>query len=171
MSLTTPSTVVGVFTDRAQANRAIDELREAGFTRAQMSVATYDQQSRTPASGGVGPGTHADTGALLGPLVGAALGGLVGLGIVTGLVPMIDPAVVSGRLVTVLISALVGSGMGGIAGTLVGWGIRKEQGNHYENRPVEVTVQAVGRSDQAQSILNRYGGNYHPAATADQALM
>ena len=171
MSLLTPSTVVGVFTDRAQAYRAIAELSEAGFTAAQIGVVTRNPQSRTPASGRVGPQTHADTGALLGPVVGAGLGGLVGLGFVAGLAPMIGLTIESGTIATVLISALVGSGVGGVAGTLVGWGIRKEQGNHYENRPVEVTVQAVGRSDQAQSILNRYGGNYQPAAAADQALM
>jgi hypothetical protein len=167
--IATSSKVVGVFSDRRQANRAIEELSEAGFTSRQICVVNCTQESQTAASGDFGPQTHADTGALLGPVVGAGLGGLVGLGIVAGLVPMIDLAIVSGGLITVLVSALVGSGMGGVVGTLVGWGIRKEQGNHYENRPVAVTVQAAGRTDQAQTILNRNGGNYRHAAPADGA--
>jgi hypothetical protein len=167
VSLVTASKVVGVFTDRAQANRAITELSEAGFTAAQIGVANCNQQSRTLALDGVGPGTHADTGALLGPVVGAVLGGFVGLGIVAGLAPEIGLAVVSGKLATVLICALVGSAVGGIIGTLVGWGVRKEQGNHYENRPVVVVVQAVGRFDQAQAILNHYGGHSRETAPVD----
>lgn len=84
---------------------------------------------------------------------------------------MIGAAIVSGKLATVLISALVGSGVGGIVGTVVGWGIRKDQGNHYENRPVEVTVQVVGRFDLAQAILNQYGRICPDAGPADRALM
>src|SRR5581483_2909514 len=104
-----PSNVVGVFSDRTQATRAIEELSEAGFTKAQIGVVNCTEEARTAASAAVGPQTHADTGALLGPVVGGGLGGLAGLGIVAGMVPMIDLAIVAGGLITVLVSALIGS--------------------------------------------------------------
>jgi hypothetical protein len=107
-------------------------------------------------------GTHADTGAFLGALIGTGLGGLTGVGIVTGLVPTPDISFLSGTFTTLLTCATVGAAMSGFIGALIGWGIRKQQGNYYEDRQerggLVVTVQAAVQHEMALKILNLYGG-------------
>ena len=47
MSIATCSTVVGVFNDRHEADRAIDDLVKAGFRNDQIGVVTRDAQGKT----------------------------------------------------------------------------------------------------------------------------
>ncbi|MBX6313472.1 MAG: general stress protein, partial [Isosphaeraceae bacterium] len=69
------STIVGVFTDRTQADRAISELRQAGFRDDQIGVAGR----HTDETGAVTTeaGTQWETGAVTGAVAGGGRGGLV----------------------------------------------------------------------------------------------
>ena len=82
-TFTERTTVVGVFDDRRQAERAIDALNRAGFRDDQIGFAMRDGEApgghappgETEAEGGVGAATGALTGGLLGGLLGGVLGG------------------------------------------------------------------------------------------------
>ena len=62
------STIVGVFDDRQQADRAVDELRRAGFRDDQIGAAwrheegEYDVEGSGEATGETGAGTGAAAG-------------------------------------------------------------------------------------------------------------
>ncbi len=175
MATTQRSTVVGVFTSHDQADRAVAELRRAGFRNDQIGVAALDRSRGDTAAGETTTeeGSHAGTGAIAGVIAGAGVGGLVGLGIIAGVIPAIGPVIAGGTLAVILANAAGGAVIAGIAGALIGLGIPEEEAHHYESEfkagRTIVTVKDVdGRYDEAWSILQRNGGynRQHPLATA-----
>jgi hypothetical protein len=159
------STVVGVFDDRLQADRAIDELRTAGFRDDQIGVAMrYDESGATmgDAADAADTGeTHAGTGAVTGVVAGLGLGALAGLGVLSGVIPVVGPAIAGGTLGIILSNAAVGAGVGGLVGALVGAGIPEDEAQYYHSEfeagRTIVTVRADGRADDAMAIFRRYG--------------
>src|SRR5262245_11634610 len=125
--LTGRTTVAAVFQDRADAEAAIDELRNAGFTSDQIGAALRDRneagtlvEADTGAGGAV---EGAVEGALGGGLLGGAAGFLVGL-VSALLIPGIGPIVAAGTIAAALAAAggtaVAGAGIGAAAGGLVG---------------------------------------------------
>jgi hypothetical protein len=153
------STVVGVFEDRLQADRAVDELRRAGFRDDQIGVAMrHDAGEMTDAVDA--DESAAGSGAITGILTGLGLGALAGLGVLSGVIPVIGPAIAGGTLGIILSNAAVGAGVGGLVGALIGAGIPEEHAHYYqgefESGRTIVTVQADGLADEAKAILGRY---------------
>jgi hypothetical protein len=158
------TTVVGVFEDRLQADRAVDELRRTGFRHDQIGVAML-HDAEDVAVGDVtdavdADGSDAGIGAITGILTGLGLGALAGLGVLSGVIPVIGPAIAGGTLGIILSNAAVGAGVGGLVGALVGAGIPEEHAHYYQGEfeagRTIVTVQADGRADEAKAILRRY---------------
>jgi len=165
------TTAVGVFEDRQQAQKAVNELRRMGFREDQIGIAGRDGDAVTGGSEGIqGAGTHAAVGAATGAATGAGLGALWGIGILAGLLPAIGPAIAGGTLMAIISSAAAGAAAAGIAGALIGLGIPEEEANYYEEQfhagQMIVTVQADGRYDEAVAVLHRYGG--HDYSTANE---
>lgn len=136
------ATVVGVFTNRAHANRAIKALRGAGFRNSQIGVLARDEATTADRSSTT---KEAATDA----------SGLIGLGLVTGLIPVTGPGFAAGTL------GLALSGQAGIAGlseALVGWGLPEGEVRYYAGEftsgKIIVTVLAEGRDAKARSILH-----------------
>jgi hypothetical protein len=158
------STVVGVFEDRLQADRAVDELRRAGFRDDQIGVAMRHDAGDVAVDDMTDDvdvdGSDAGTGAITGILTGLGLGALAGLGVLSGVIPVIGPAIAGGTLGIILSNAAVGAGVGGLVGALVGAGIPEEHAHYYqgefESGRTIVTVQADGRADEARAVLRRY---------------
>lgn len=163
--------VAAIFEDRADAERAIEALRESGFTRDQIGVAMRD---RTPRGEMVEEtGTHAAEGAGAGLLGGAALGALAGYLVATGAlaIPGIGPVVAGGVLAqtfgiiggTAVAGGAIGAAAGGILGGLVGMGIPEHEARHFEEGfrrgGTLVTVTAPGRAGEANAILERFHGD------------
>ena len=152
------STVVGVFDDRQQADRAIDELRRAGFSDSQIGVAMrYDDAGSTmgdAADAGVDEDSHAGTGAVTGIVAGLGLGALAGLGVLSGVIPVIGPAIAGGTLGVILSNAAAGAAAGGLVGALAGAGVSEDNAQYYQNEfesgRTIVTVAADGRADEAR---------------------
>ncbi len=71
MTTTGRSTVVGVFEDRAAAERAIDELRRAGFNDDQIGYVVRDNRGTTDTVTG-GQKTLAGEGAATGAISGGS---------------------------------------------------------------------------------------------------
>ena len=158
---------IGVFDDRAQAQRAIAELKRAGFTEKQIGVTARDQDGKGTGEVGDDKATHAKKGAVAGLAAGAGVGTLWGLGILAGVLPGIGTAIAGGTLAALLSSAAAGAAAAGLAGTLIGLGIPEEEATYYDEQfragRVVVTVQADDRRLEAESILQRLGG--HDMAT------
>jgi len=95
--------VAAVFTDRTQAERAIDALRAAGFSGKQVGVA---MRNRSEAGELIkDTGSSAVEGAVSGAVGGGLLGGVAGflVGLVTALViPGVGPIVAAGALASAL---------------------------------------------------------------------
>jgi len=161
------STIVGVFDDRQQADRAVDELRRAGFRDDQIGVAMRYDAGSDAAGEATGSGTtaadesQAGTGTIAGVLGGLGLGAAAGLGVLSGVIPVIGPAIAGGTLGIILSNAAIGAGVGGLVGALVGAGIPEDEAQYYhgefEAGRTIVTVQAEGRADDAMAIFRRYG--------------
>jgi len=151
---------VGVFEDRQQAQRAVDELRRIGFRDDQIGVAARNGETIRGASNVRETGSKAEEGAVAGALTGAAVGGLWGIGIAAGLLPAIGPVIAGGTLAAILASAATGAAVATIVGALVGMGIPEEEAKYYESEfksgRVIVTVRADNRYDEAMTILRRF---------------
>lgn len=149
------STVVGVFTDRDQAERAAEELHAAGFQSDQIGILRRSDVTPTPAQD-----TKAPEGATTGAISGGVIGGLLGAAAV-GLIPGIGPVLAAGALAAVATGVVAGATAGTIVGALAGMGIPEEEAQFYEGElkggRTLVTVQANGRGDEAARILRRFG--------------
>jgi uncharacterized protein (TIGR02271 family) len=157
-------TAIAIFDDRAQAQRAIEQLNRAGFTEKEIGVTARDSGSES-ADRGAADGqkeTHAKEGAIAGVTAGAGVGALWGLGILAGVLPAIGPAIAGGTLAAILSSAAAGAATAGLAGTLIGLGIPEDEAEYYDKEfragRILVTVDARDRLQEAQSILTRNGG-------------
>jgi hypothetical protein len=155
MSDSRSTAVIGVFTDHAQAQRAYEELKKAGFADSQIG---YVARNGTTAPGESGL-ANVGEGVAAGAVGGSALGTAWGLAVTSGLLPGIGPVIAAGALAAILASAAAGAAVGGLAGLLVGLGVPEEEAGHYERQlqagRTLVTVQAGERNGEALAILRR----------------
>jgi hypothetical protein len=167
------SIVVGVFHDRAAAQQALRDLKQAGFSEDQIGVVARHEEGEvaleTPS------GANMAAGAGIGAAAGAGIGALWALGIATLGFPALGPVLVGGTLVAaVLASAGGGAAVGTLLGALIGLGIPEEEAQFYEKEVhagrTIVTVKADGRFDEAWNILNRQGAyDMHTAGASRTA--
>lgn len=152
---------VGVFKTRAAAERAVADLKAAGYSDDQIGMVGKDDRGNTVKSG-TAKDSHAAEGAAIGAGVGASAAALVSLGMAAGAIPVIGPVLAVGPLAAALISAAGGAAAGGVAGALVGWGIPDEDAKYYEGEVAAgrylVTVDAGAKGDDAYGIYTRHGG-------------
>jgi hypothetical protein len=163
----TGQTVVGVFDGQGDAEKALNELKDGGFTPDQVSVVakdTRETQTMVERSDMAGAETSgAATGAFLGGLTGGIAGWLVGIGALA--IPGIGPIVAAGALATTLGGAAVGALAGGLIGALVGAGIPEEDARGYETHVKEgrilITAQAATaqQAQAARDAFDRHGGS------------
>jgi len=164
------STIVGVFADRLKADEAVNELLRAGFRSDQIGVAMR-QPEGVEATDSDSEDTETGTGAITGALAGLGLGALAGMGVLAGVIPVIGPAIAAGTLGVILSNAAAGAGIAGLVGALIGAGIPEHEAKYYheefEAGRTIVTVTADGRTDEATTILRRYGA--YDMSTRDAA--
>jgi len=158
--------VVGLFDSMQDAQGAVQELRNGGFSANDISIVANNASGQYSTSDG--GGSEAAEGAGAGATGGAILGGLGGLLVGLGAlaIPGIGPVVAAGTLATALGTTAVGAGLGaaagGLVGALVGAGIPEEDAGVYaegvRRGGALVTVQAETDSDadRAADILDRY---------------
>ena len=158
------STVVGVFRDPQQAERAVEQLKHAGFRDQQIGFAYKGDGGESGAGGrggtdvttDTGPGSGAARGAVSGGVLGALAGAAASL-----LIPGIGPVLAGGILATALGGAAIGAAGGGILGGLLTTGVREDEARYYDEQfrqgRVLVTVQANGRAQEAERVLRSAG--------------
>lgn len=127
--------VVGLFDAISGADRAVQELLDAGFPRADISVVANDPGGNfdnAMAAGEPNTAEGAATGAVGGSLVGGTFGLLVGLGVIA--LPGLGPVLAAGPLLTIGATALgagVGAGVGGVLGALTSAGVPEHEAHLY----------------------------------------
>lgn len=155
-------TVVGLYESSDRAQRAIEDLVDAGFRREDISL-TARSEEHGHLEGGGGHETEAGSGAATGAGIGAGVGGigglLVGLGLLT--IPGLGPIVAAGPLAATLAGMGVGAAAGGLVGGLVGLGIPEEDADRYAEGVSRggylVIVNAPdAEAERAADILDRY---------------
>lgn len=158
--------IVGMFHDREHAERAIRDLRNAGFTDQDIGVALKGERSAGELA--EGPATHVEEGATTGAVGGGILGGVLGLLAGAGAVvlPVIGPVAAAGWLGATLAGAGIGAAAGGLVGALIGAGIPEEDARYFEAGLTEgrilVTVEPGHRDVDAVTILRRHDADLGP---------
>lgn len=163
-------TVVGLFFNGPDAERAIYALRNAGFKDEQIGVAVRDRSQRDDLAGETG--TKAVQGGAAGAVSGGVLGGVIGLlaGLGVAAVPGIGPVIAGGVLGSMLAGAGIGAAAGGLAGVLIGMGIPEAEARHFERGfskgGILITVYAGGRAREAREIMAHEGADTGPSREA-----
>lgn len=126
--------VYGIYPNRVMVEKAVEELKGAGFRNTDISVLfpaggetnkfAVEKETKAPEGAATGAGT--------GAVVGGALGWLVGIG--TLAIPGLGPFIAAGPIMAALAGAGAGGLVGGIAGALIGMGIPEYEANRYEGR-------------------------------------
>ena len=157
---TANKTTVGVFATRDAAERAVADLKAAGYQDDQIGWSARTRAARR--CGRTGPATRTPPrGRPSGR--GRGRGGRAGsLGVSFGVIPVIGPILAVGTLAAALVSAAGGAAVAGLAGALIGWGIPEEDAKYYEGEVNAgrylVTVDAGDRADDARGVFTRHGG-------------
>lgn len=157
-------TVVGLFRDRNDAESAIRELKDAGFTDKQIGVAMRNPEEQRELIEDTG--STAAEGAAVGAVSGGVVGGLIGL-LGSLLIPGVGPIVVGGVLASTLAGAGIGAAAGGIIGALMGLGVPEADARHFDeglrSGGVLVTVDAGDRIAEAIAILQHSRADLGPS--------
>jgi hypothetical protein len=159
----TSGTVVGLFHNQADAERAIQRLKQEGFSENQIGVAIKDRSRQEELIEGTG--TQAAEGAATGAISGGVLGGVVGLlaGVGALAIPGVGPIIAGGTLASTLAGAGIGAAAGGLLGALVGMGVPEEDAKHFDQGfragGTLVTVAAGGREEAARAGLYESGAD------------
>jgi len=126
--------VFGIYSTRAGAEDAIDQLRSNGFRVEDISVLLPEnlgsKDLRTEKS------TKAPEGATAGATSGAVIGGTLGLlaGIGTLALPGVGPLIAAGPIMAALAGLGAGGAVGGLTGALIGTGFPEYEARRYEGR-------------------------------------
>ncbi|MHB8122137.1 MAG: DUF3341 domain-containing protein [Desulfuromonadaceae bacterium] len=124
--------VYGIYRTRTMVERAVEELKSAGFRNADISVLfpesggtkefAIEKETKAPEGAATGAGT--------GAVIGGALGWLAGIGLLA--IPGVGPFIAAGPIMAALAGVGAGGLVGGIAGVLIGMGIPEYEANLYE---------------------------------------
>jgi len=139
-------TVAGVFQDAADAERAVHELRRAGFRGGQVRVlgGLHGTGTGRPAAAEKAAETA---------VPGGVVGGVVGaVAVVTGAIPLVGPVLATG-----LVAGVAGTAVGAAAGGIMGVADTPAYAAHLDAGRTVVTVRAVTRHREAAVILSRCG--------------
>jgi uncharacterized membrane protein len=153
--------IVGVFHSEAEAIRAIEDLKNQGYSSDDISVIAKNKDDLKEVTG------ETDTKAPEGLATGAAAGGILGgvTGLLAGLgalaIPGIGPILAAGPIVATLTGAAVGAGAGGLVGGLVGLGMSKEEAETYNNYVNEgnILVLVNSNADRDTHAYNTFRSN------------
>ncbi len=126
--------VYGIYQSVSQAERAVDDLRLAGFSNDDISVLLPDMQSSKNFAHE--KNTKAPEGTAAGVTAGGAIGGTLGLlaGIGALAIPGVGPLIAAGPIMGALAGLGVGGAVGGLVGALVGMGIPEYEAKRFEGR-------------------------------------
>ena len=160
-------TTTALFDTQAQAQQAVERLKDAEFAASSIGIALRDRT----AQGEIRHAKDTDAASEIGEdaIDGGILGGLIGLLVGVGAlaIPGVGPVVAGGIFSSVLGAASFGAGLGvvggGVIGSLVHLGMSDAQARYFASGfhagGVLVTVHAGLRGQKARDILAQAGGD------------
>jgi hypothetical protein len=157
--------VFGIYKDRLQVEKAVEVLKDAGFSNNDVSVLfpdnkgtrsfAHEKETKAPEGATAGAGT--------GALLGGTLGWLVGIGSLA--IPGVGPFIAAGPIMAALAGAGVGGVVGGISGALIGLGIPEYEAKRYEGFVKDGGILLSAHCDtseeikKAKELLKQTGAN------------
>ncbi|WP_051412074.1 hypothetical protein [Halonatronum saccharophilum] len=140
--------VLGLFRDKAEAERAVQAMKELGVEENRISLVAKHQEGADVEAGREMGGTDSIAD---GTATGGAIGGIAGILAGAGLlaVPGLGPILAAGPLA----AGLSGLAAGGVAGGLVDYGMDEETGQRYANE-LESGRILVGVEDAQEEKIN-----------------
>jgi hypothetical protein len=152
-----------ITTTRDQADRIVDQLKNASFSNNDISVLfpdkstsrdfAHEKNTKAPEGAATGAGT--------GGVIGGALGWIVGIGALA--IPGVGPFIAAGPIMAALSGAAIGAAAGGIAGGLIGLGIPELEAKRYEgkvkagNLLISVHTESSEEINRAKDIFKQAG--------------
>lgn len=162
--------VSAVFDDRAEAERAVSELRSAGIQDSAISLVGRPDEDR-PSSDGDDDGDGHSKGGIAASVAGGGVAGAI-LGVAALAIPGVGPLAAAGAIAASAVPAAAGIGAavgatgGAIAKMLTDHDVDGRDAEYYEERiqsgGVFVSVdtgQTEGLGETAREILYRCGGH------------
>ncbi|MDB5042718.1 MAG: hypothetical protein JWN27_3444 [Candidatus Eremiobacteraeota bacterium] len=169
------TTLTATFYDRANAERAIEDLKNAGIDPKSISVVmskkTRDAYFGDEAANADRIAQAAAVGGAAGLGLGAILGGLWLTGVVVATGGIAAPMLIAGPVFGTLTGAAMGAALGSIAGSLVAAGVPQREADAIENDVTSGGTVLIAQvpDDQAataRDILRRDGGGVAPGTPA-----
>lgn len=153
-----PKLAIGLFDNTDNANNALDELREEGFSADTVSVVARENII-TEINTDNATTEDVSEGAGAGALVGGLLGLLAGVSAIT--IPGIGPVLSAGALATALGSTAVGAGLGGLVGALVDLGIPDSEAEAYAEgvKRGDILLTVQGEEDETKKAEEIFARN------------
>jgi hypothetical protein len=156
-------TLLGIFDDRLEAERAVTDLETSGFGSQQIGFVIRGLDATQGGMITDAIGAKDGRGAVAGAVTGGLAGGILAAA-VTALLPGVGPVLAAGTLAMFIGYSGAGAAIGGMLGAMEGLEISEEEARYYEKLFHEgkaiVAVQAGPRMGEAGEILQRHGG-YH----------
>lgn len=154
--------VFGVYQTTQDAQRAVEDLLNMGYTSEEISVISRNQDR---IEGIEGVETATETGLKGGAATGAAIGGLGGLLASLGLlaIPGIGPILAAGPIAATLAGAVTGGTVGGtigvIGGALIDAGVSEEDARYLDERfqAGDIIVTVDSDDDRYRDVSTRLG--------------
>lgn len=181
--MVTMNRVTAVFDNFAQAEQAVQALRQMGVRDDHLSVVSQHNagggQAAAATSTHAAHDDHSGSNATKGLIAGASVGSL--FGIAAALIPGVGPFITAGTLLTTALGAvgggavagaLVGGTTGLVAGALAKSGYDEHEAHYYgsavEQGGILLAVNAVDglSTDQIRATLSQYGARYFQAGSA-----
>lgn len=148
-------TIVGMFENTRDADRAFTDLTQQGFRREDISVLARQDVMKSAKNEGLDVSTSAGVGAVGGSTAGGIAGLLVGIGALA--IPGIGPVIAAGTLGTVIGTTALGAGLGaaagGIVGALTGMGLSHDEANFYAEGVKRGNILVAVKADDNQIQL------------------
>jgi hypothetical protein len=144
--------VLCIATSRQQADRIVEQLKNANFSNNDISALFADKETsrdfahekHTKAPEG------AATGAVTGGVLGGALGWIAGIGALA--IPGVGPFIAAGPIMAALSGAAIGAAGGGIVGALIGLGIPEIEAKRYEGKIKSGNILISVHTDNSDEI-------------------
>jgi len=160
---------IGVFKDRASAERAIGGLEEIGVNLTDVSYVFADSRGNPTVTDTEGHASSTAKGAASGAGTGAVIGALAGLVVANGILPGLGTLFVAGPLAAALgftgaaattaAGALTGAAAGGLIGALSGLGVSASDAKIYEERVKKggILVTAISSNPVVKNVFDENG--------------
>lgn len=146
--------VTALFTNKTQAEAAVDALIKRGYTRDDISVIMSDSthNKHFAIEGGNKAAAGSGIGGAVGSVLGATLAAIAAVGTSLALPGL--GIIVAGPIAAALAGAGAGGATGGIIGALVGAGIPEHRANVYDAGVREGGILIGVESKSAEDVKN-----------------